>query len=352
MSSEPIQVAAEAWPGSVAARRGGWIDSPRYDLLLFILSPVAGIAMVLAPRGSALAMFVFGSLIGIPHYLSTYAFYFWDDFREARRAHWVAYAAAPLGLFLALTVLMIVGQRGPLMFLLYWWNAFHIARQNCGILSIYRHAAGAATRASKHAANTAILAVSGSFAMWNLQWNPTVLPYLTRVWAPLPRAAWIVTTAVAAAALAVYVVSLLRRSGSLPELAFSAVALLMFTPYVFMRDWNRASFAVLTGHFVQYLALMWLVHHRKFRRVDGSAAQRALARISIDPRAAVAVVLTIGFVALLLPRVAAHIAWRDFYGWLSGVIAFLHYYLDGVFWAFKRPEVRRALGPVLTPRAA
>lgn len=349
---------SESFQAGVWSSKPRWIESAPFDLVLFILSPLLGIALVLvAPAGHGLLLLVIGSLLGMPHYLSTYAFYFWDDTRAARRSDWWAYFAAPLGIVIGFTLLMFVGQKGPLMFLLYWWNAFHISRQSCGILSIYRHASGVSSVAAKRASNGLILTANACFALWNIDWNLTVQPYLTRIWEPLPRVLIIATAVLTAAALVNFVMAWRERNAAgqaiqLPELTFLVSSILLFAPYLWVRDWNRASFAVLTGHFVQYLGLVWLVHRRKFRQVSGSTGQRALAWLSSDRRLLVTAMLTIGVGFLAMPRVVVLVPWSDFYGWLSGLIAFLHFYLDGVFWAFKRPEVRQAIGPHLAARPA
>lgn len=352
MSAEPFPLTSASSP------RPQWIESAPFDLIFFILAPLLGIALVLiAPEGHGLMLLVIGSVLGIPHYLSTFTFYLWDDTRAYRAAHWLEFLAAPIGLVLAFTALMIVGQKSPLLFIVFWWNAFHIAKQSCGLLSIYRHSGGNTTITDKHIANTALLAVAGCCALWNIELNPTVVPYLTAISTQAPHVLRLTAIVISVAALARLVISLIARSrdgrgAKLPELAFLAGSLALFAPYLWVRDWNRAGFAVLTGHFVQYLGIVWLIHRRKLRDAtsSGSQGQRALARLSSDWRLLLAAVLTIGVIFLALPRVSRFVPWPDFYAWFTGVIVFLHFYLDGLFWAMKRPEIRASMAPYLRAR--
>ena len=353
-SVEQVEARLGALPRERA--RGAWIVSPVYDLALFTLAPLLGFALLAGNwSGQAFALFVVGTLLGIPHYLSTFVFYFWDENREYHRAHWMAFFAGPVVITLLFTALLLADFRALPLFILYWWNAFHVARQSCGILSIYRHRAGVRDLAQKRIANTAILAVNGCCALWSIELNPTVLPIFTWISPALPRILWIGSAVIATAALLWLGVALTKRFRSddppqLPELAFLAMSLLLFTPYLWVNDWNRAGFGILIGHFVQYLALVWLLHRRRFRSVEGSPAQRALARLSGDTRLLVAAIVGVGALFLVLPRASQMLPWKDAYAWFSGVIIFLHFYCDGLFWAFKRPEVRKSIAPYLLPR--
>ena len=90
-------VAGEPLLAGVASRPSRrWIESARFDLLFFILSPVVMLPLaVLAYRQSPRVTF-FGVLLGFPHYLSSIAFYFWDERRDYYRARWLAFYAGPV----------------------------------------------------------------------------------------------------------------------------------------------------------------------------------------------------------------------------------------------------------------
>ena len=83
--------------------RGGWIESPAFDLAFLILSPLAGLAVLLASlvHSNALLGLVAATMIGGPHYLATYSFYFWDDTAAYHRRRWIAYFVVPVLIVLA-----------------------------------------------------------------------------------------------------------------------------------------------------------------------------------------------------------------------------------------------------------
>ena len=157
---------------------------------------------------------------------------------------------------------------------LFFWNAVHVARQSCGILSIYRHRAGVFDPAQKKAANGAILAVNLWFCLWNIETHPEVQPVLVAVSPRLPL------RPLGGSAGALAVVALARAARrSAPRAIAAAPAgarpvragLALFHPYLWIADSARATFAMLLPHYVSTSALVWLLHRRKFREPAGSA---------------------------------------------------------------------------------
>jgi len=151
-------------------------------------------------------------------------------------------------------------------------------------------------------------------------------------------------------ALAAAIVSLIRlgismiqrhRQGpafSVAELAFLATSLLLFHPYLWVRDADLATLGMLMGHFIQYLGIVWLLNVRKLADGTGSLGQRAVSRLWRDPWVLIPALITGGalFMVLQVNLMAVTIA-----------LVLLHFYLDSLFWAFKQPEVRRAMAPYL-----
>src|SRR5438445_9722761 len=130
--------------------------------------------------------------------------------------------------------MMAFGFKALPMFVLYWWNAFHIARQSCGILSIYRHRGGVTSAAAKHLNNSVILACNACCALWNIEWNPTVFPIFRSISPLLPSALRVVALVAAAIAVVRLFISWRPRLPSLPELTFLISSVLLFTPYLWV----------------------------------------------------------------------------------------------------------------------
>src|SRR5207244_4659189 len=120
-----------------------------------------------------------------------------------------------------------------------------------------------------------------------------------------------------------------------------------FHPYLWLHDSEFATFAMLLPHYVQYLGLVWLLHRRKFRKSGGSPIQRGLQKLSSNLSLLGSTLLGVGLVFWSTLRWSVWnghaVVWESMYL----LIAFEHYYLDGLIWAFKQPHVRRTLGPYL-----
>jgi hypothetical protein len=342
-------MSADAAEGLLAQDRSGaegWIDSPAFDLSFFILSPLLGLALLLiSPSSGAtiLAMAAAG-LIGGPHYLATFSFYFLDDTADHQRRRWIAYFVVPVLIVLGVGIVALFHIPAIIPVVIYLWNAYHVSRQSCGILSIYRRRAGCLDMRHRSVTNAAILSTNFAMALAHIDWYPTLNDFLLAISSWLP---WLLQQASALAAvlsLAALGISLAQRyrNGAplgLPELGFLATSLLLFHPYLWVHDSNLATLGMLIGHFLQYLGIVWLLNNRKLAAATGSFGQRCLSRLWRDPWIFFPALLTGGglFLLVQINFMAVTIA-----------VVLLHFYLDGLFWAFKRPEIRRAISPYLT----
>jgi hypothetical protein len=346
-------------PAAVATKAPAWIQSAPFDLAFFVLAPVLTLPLVFGAlhlhNGFALAGFV----LAFAHYLSSFTFYFWDENKDRTRRRWMAFFGGPL----AITAIfwLLVTFRVPLViqFVLFFWNAVHVARQSCGILSIYRHRAGVSGAEHKSAANGAIVAVSLWLCLWNIETHAEVEPVLRAIWPGLSVALRAAGAAVAAAFVARAVAVFRRRAADGigargPELAAFATGLLLFHPYAWIDDSGRATFAMLLPHYVQYLGLVWLLHRRKFTRAEGSRAQALLQRVGARNAVLLPALAASGLAFFAAKELLTRMGHLEFFEACYLLIAFLHFYSDGLFWAFRDPEVRRSLGPFLLrgPKAA
>jgi len=337
---------------NVTAASSGWIQSPRFDLFFFILSPLVVLPVVLGAKYNLPHVLAIGSLLAFPHYFSSAAFYLWDEQREYHRARWVAFYAGPL--ILGAGVLLLIYYRVPLIvqFVLFFWNTFHVARQSCGILSIYRHRAGITDRFQRDAANLAILSVSTWLALWNISTHMQVYPVLLRIHPRFPQVIWAVSGAIALFAIGRLVFAIRKRYAeggrlAVPEGAFLITSLLLFYPYLIIADSAMATFSMLLPHYVQYLGIVWMLHRRKFSTVSGSALQRSLGILSSNLKVLVPVLVSIGLVFVAAGSLSRRHGYFTQFETIYLFIAFEHFYLDGIFWAFKRREIRDSIAPYL-----
>ena len=126
--------AARAAPAS-SSRTGsdGWIESRAFDLSFFVLVPLVTLPIVLLEIAGLRKFAALGFGLAITHYLSTLTFYVWDENHPHHRAHWVRIYAGPLILIGIYAVLVVFRVPLIIQWAIFFWNTYHVARQNCGI---------------------------------------------------------------------------------------------------------------------------------------------------------------------------------------------------------------------------
>ena len=331
----------------------GWIQSRSFDLSLFTLSPLAGLFVVLVSLHLSWGFYLSVAatyLVAIPHYLSTFSFYLGDEnlsYYWTRRAAFFLGPVAIFGSVLALRVLKFDAIVQSTMFV---WNIYHVSLQSAGILSLYRRLNGG-PQYEKPFAHLAILSVNATMAFWYLDRFAPLFDILQKVHPSLPSFLRLGCLSVAVAALGVLFLKILRRPNSitLAEGGFLMTSLLLFHPYLWVKDSNLATFGMLMGHFIQYLAIVWLLHYRKYADHVGSPHQQVLSMVSHRLYLLFGVFFGSGMVFYLLQKGSTVLGMPMFYTVLWNALTLMHFYLDGLIWAFKRPFVRTSIGPYLTP---
>jgi hypothetical protein len=331
-----------------------WIHSPAFDLPFFLLVPLVTLPMVFAILAGVGARWflLLGFVLAIAHYASTFTFFLWDDNRERHRQRWLAFFGGPVvivGLFF-----LLVWLRSPLLQLaLLFWNTYHVARQSAGILSIYRHRDGVRDRRQKEVANTALILGSTFLVLGNIESHKEVFPLLTGIDPRLPRFLWAAFGLAALAALARVGLEFARRARAgqaphLPEVLAMVMGLALFHPYVWLADSQSATYAMLLPHYLQYLGLVWLVQRRK---LQGAASdwrpQQMLGWVSRRLPLLVGALAAAGLAFFAFKEGMARVGHIEVFEASYLLLAFVHFYLDGLFWAFRDPHVRRTLGPYL-----
>lgn len=331
----------------------GWIASPAYDLLLIVAAPLTGLATMLASQALPSGTLFIAALaycVGLPHYLSSYVFFAGDDQRAYYLSRPVAYIGGPLAIFISVALLRTFGAFSVVLSVIYLWNIWHVAMQSSGVASLYRQLGGG-TAAESRPAKVAIVATNAAMALFFADAFPPLATFTHRLSPQFWRFAAIVCGAVAVVALVFLGMAIARRTRRLStaEMVSLGAALTLFHPFLWVRDLERATFGMLIGHFVQYLALVWLIQARKYgERHEGSLAQRATGWISRRPVVMLAVFVAIGAGAFVFSVAASRLGVPEMFIIALNALALSHFYLDGLIWAFRNPFVRTSLGPYVT----
>lgn len=337
----------------VVATRRGWIQSPAYDLAFIVLSPIVGTLAVLWALhlpGGAVVVAAVTFLLAIPHYMSSFSFFLGDENRRYYGGHALLFYGGPVAIALSVLLLRGSGMHTPVMVTMFVWNIYHVSQQSHGILSIYRRLNnGPATE--RTIARVAILSVSVTMALWFADRFTPLYGVLSSVHPLLPWMVPALTLPVALTSLGVLAYRLSRRERriEIPEAAFLITSLLLFHPYLWVEDAGLATMGMLIGHFFQYLAIVWLLNHRKYRSSEGSTAQRLLAKASSNPGTVVATIVLVGLAIFSAERLTAILGAPMAYIIAWNALALIHFYVDGLVWAFRNPFVRQSVGPYLMP---
>jgi hypothetical protein len=289
--------------------------------------------------------------LGLPHYFSTYTFYFDDTNRAYYRANYTAFYLGPVLVVLALVAALALHLAMVLGALVNLWNVFHVSRQNSGILSLYRHRAGGNNALERGPATVGVLFVSLGLYLTRWQLQPTMRNIVGRI----PFGSWIPPLILAIGIVAIAVVFWRWRQRPKPialaEAALLMSSVVMFLPFVILRDAAAAAASMLSGHFIQYLGLLWLLNHRKYAHAAGSPPQRALSFFSRSGKHVLIGLAIIVALSVAVDRVIHFAGAWALHSLALNAIVLLHFYIDGLVWAFKRPFVRQTVGPYLTMSA-
>jgi hypothetical protein len=331
-----------------------WIHSPAFDIFLLICAPLATLPIFIGIYLRIPVLAIGGALgLAFTHYASTISFYFWNENKEYYRSRWLAFFGGPL--ILGTVYFLLIGFAVPFIIqvVVFVWNTWHVSRQNCGILSLYRSRAGVSNLEQKNAANNAIIALSFFLAFWNINSHEEVMGFFGWFSKDLSWIVKIVLGAVATFYMGRLGIALLRREQSLgiPESLFLAASLGFFYPYLFIKDSGYATLAMLLPHYVQYLALVWLLHRRKFGTAS-EGAPLALRKISSKTFLLIPALFAFGSLVYLFREYTVSIGHERLFEILYLFVALEHFYLDGLIWSFRRPHVRQTMLPFLLRRPA
>jgi hypothetical protein len=332
----------------------GWIESPLFDLSLFTLSPLAGLFVILPVLASPKGLHVFIAatyLIAIPHYVSSFSFYLGDENLAYYRTRRLAFFAGPVLILIGVMALRLTKLDAAVQSSLYVWNVFHVSMQSAGILALYRRLHGGSLSESRFA-RASLLGVNGSLAFLHIDRFPPIYQNLLRMHFPV----WAIPAtflSVAVVGLIFYFARLRRRAKPMraPELTFLVSSLLLFHPYLWVRDLDLATFGMLMGHFLQYLGIVWLLNRRKYATLKGSEHQQMLSSISSKTPLLLLTLVSVGLAFYVAQKSSAWLGVPVSYVVLWNSLALVHFYLDGLIWAFKNPFVRKSIGPYLTPES-
>jgi hypothetical protein len=348
MSSE---LALEA--STTRAATGGWIRSRGFDLTFFIFSPLLGFAIgasIAFQDVDLLLLSAVNFLIGVPHYFASFGFFGDGENRAHARQRRLVFFAVPAGIFVGVTAAYATGQQNWIHALIFAWNIYHVGSQSAGIVALYRKLSGG-RHEERLWCQRMIVCANGAMAFWALERFPPLYDLLVAVHARLPSLLCSLFFLGGLFFAAGYVRELRRRGFGLSpaEHASLATGLLLFTPFLWLPDATVATFAMLVGHFVQYLAIVWVLNGRKYAvRERSGPGERLLGAYGRSWRGVAIYMLVVGGLFACFEQGARQLQLYVVFMIAFNTLALTHFYVDGLIWAFRNPFIRRSVAPYLT----
>jgi hypothetical protein len=360
-----------------------WMVSPAFDLTFFVATALVVLLPWVAIEHYHVNPFFVVAAVGItsngPHLISTWTRVYLDGNERFRRPlhYWVVPALIAT---MVITLIVVEGRASSTLHtILLYWAWWHFMMQNWGILRIYQRrqtardaalAVDVPSRAARRRGEQQGWAPSDALMMW----LERIVLTLGAIWPLTVRLfkgpwslfgahikhptlhAWQVNAigGVLAVSAGVYLLALIIRSARgrkiaiIRPLVIAASCFGFYVPFVMIRASGTAGFAAAAcWHGLQYLGIVWFYNRNRWKGgVDRKA--RVVSWVSQGPRRAplyflfLLGVAGIVYASLIgLSKIAFNAAMWGSIVWIS--LTFGHYWLDGVIWKLRKPELQQQL---------
>lgn len=348
----------------VNAPRSLAIISPAKDFLFFFLSS----AVVLLAWFASSVMHVDGytilSVVAVvsngPHLVSTWTRVYFDPREWQSRP--IATVAIPIAIFAAVWAITTqLGALGPRLLnsVILYWATWHFVAQNWGILRIYQRKSGEPETSLATKLEKPLLLLVVLFCLAHrIYTGPRVLFGVEVLYPPLPYPLVLALLAPIALLLGVVLVQRVRErnqpwaKAAWVRLAFIGCSFIgFFVPFQLITSDDTSAFAAAAcWHGFQYLGMVRHYHRNAWRNgVDERAkivswlAQPGWARAALYMALLLAMA---GAVYGVIYGIALATS-MPFYTWAAIVwisLTLSHYWIDGVIWKLRRPELAQRVG--------
>ncbi|MFO0553365.1 MAG: hypothetical protein U0271_33585 [Polyangiaceae bacterium] len=341
---------------------GGWVLSARFDLFFFVGSSLSVVLAWLASEVLAMpALYVIGAVAVLsngPHLASTWTRVYLDA-RE-RRERPIHYFVAPLIVVGAVAALLFIDGASSALIrsVLFYWAFWHFVAQCWGLLRIYQRKAGDVGKPVAHLERAVLWAVALAPFIERLHSGPWAL-FGSEIYHPdVPRslvlATWGLAGLLSFAYMIVHIVRVARHelapglTGWIRPLFLGATALAFYVPFTRIKSNGATAFAAAAcWHGLQYIGIVWFYNRNRYKSgLDARA--RLVSWVSQPGREIWYFVTLLAVVGVFYAGIVVagqfvlEPARIGSFVWLS--LTFTHYYLDGVIWKLRRPELAKNLG--------
>ena len=329
-----------------------WIIGAKEDLLLFLLTPAALLALVFVAQYSwtMTALGVFATVLAMGHYLPGLMRAYGDPVLF-ERFRW-RFLLAPL-FFISIAMYMANHERHAFLIVVVLWGSWHWLMQTYGLVRIY-DAKAANFDAVSARLDYALCILWFGVIYWKTDGVASVLMriYRTGFYIPPNAVVWAarVWMAITIGVSVLYLIHVIRRimSGHPPSLL--KLALLGITSAFYFYAFGYTSshlvaFTLFEGyHDIQYLAIVWVFNRNRAEKDANAGSFTKFLFRRRAPLILLYVLLCLGFgsyryfVDQMTDERIANVA----FGLITG-LALVHFYFDGFIWRIRESSTSSTL---------
>lgn len=386
----PSPVAVADPPSKPQKLRSPWIGGPLFDSFFFLFPVLFSIGYIWVYMANQSNLVVVSALntailaLGVFHGCGTLCFYLDKDNFAVYSKQKFRFFVAPVLIWVATAAISVAewvfwtSKGRPTLFLVplavFIWGSYHVTRQNVGFVAFYRSKCGVYDDKQRRVDNGLIysnallmywLGLCFMFSPWYMP--PMMLTVMKLLAIPM------------GIGLVVSLLVFLHRRWNAPagcarlswqHSAMMAIALVFPAPLFFTVFSNPPTFLMfshsqfgLMAHYVQYIALVGLLHFHKYPSMlpspeghDGQPAQSGqwlFGRLPINGVWVALIfcsIITIIFVVLL--QASQHSSIPLLFQIANGLLlgfALVHYFLDAYMWRMRDEHTRKGVLPYLKP---
>ncbi|MCZ6688783.1 MAG: hypothetical protein O7H41_04185 [Planctomycetota bacterium] len=363
--------------------RTRWLAAPAFDTLFFQVPLILGFVyfgMMLALKVPANRVWVFLPLLLLAYAHQAPTFFFYLDRKNLSyyAGHATKYFIVPILLLGSAVGLSLWNDPGFffVFFVMASWQVWHTIRQNIGIATLYHRRNPQAEmgtirkdRLLIYGASILFCGLAGAriYSAESLAATHSINVFLDGQGMLLN---WLAVGIAGGCLIGygawIFAAGRFGGSYSYQNFIFLATSVATFAPllYIPARPTPDEILLVqnmcLVAHYLQYLGLTWMLQRNKYslgmpgRDPDPAIRTPLLSLLARNAAYLALGILLYGGVMTLIRATAANVPpemeksllTRGSYGLLYGV-AWVHFYLDGLFWTFRNPHVRETVAPFL-----
>ena len=345
-------------------QKNEWVIDKKFDLIFFLCPISLGLlyflSLMLAPTHALLITAIVWVVFAQTHFGSTWFIFFDKRNREYYSKHPLIYYVGPVLIFFGTLAFGYYNQT-MLVILIAIVSLYHVAKQNTGILQLYRMRNNEKEKIIRKVENFTIFAWTLFFGAF----GALHIPYFVAAFGPLLPAAvaaqWSFFGGAVAGTVWILVQYAKREHNSFPKTVFLLTSILMYSPYLYastvlvnIYQMEIATLTSLIAHYMQYIGLVWLINVNKYSGESDYGKQNHFMHVLSGSYWYIGGAIVLYAAAMAALRWGVSPTHPILFSLVPNVVSglmMIHFYIDSFIWKFRNPFVRETVLPFIKPAA-